>query len=1039
MEKLVLGLDIGVGSVGWGIIDKNSGLIVDKGVRLFSEINPEMNTNRRNFRHIRRSLKRKEFRLYRARRTLLEMGIIKTIDFVPLNNPYQIRCDGLCRKLNNDELATAILHLIKRNGFRYDVADDEDDLGSKKIKEEYLCLHQYNLLKINGKVRGVENKYHFSLYEKEFKKLLEVQKIPQDKADKLYDIFSKRRHFSEGPGGSNSPTPYGRYLYLGAEPINLIEKMRGHCSIYPSELRAPKICPSAELHNFLNDLNNLKINGNHISLDKKEEIFENYILGKGKITIHQLEQSLETSIRNIDGFRINSKGDPVITEFVSLKKIKDACKKNGLIDFSINNNDDILLLDRVFDALTSTKIVEERYQKILDLGIDNEYAKAFSKISGVSQYHSLSLKAIYELNEELFNTSCNTQQIICTFENDKELLKDLKLPKDIIMSPVVYKAVNQTFKIIKTIIKRYGELDSIIIEMAREKNTKDQQERIKKSQKRHLEEKELVLELLKGVSDKELNSNLLEKVLLYIEQDGKSIYSGKPIDLKELINNHQGFEVDHIIPYSISLDDSRSNKVLVYGVENQIKGQRSPYQMYNSNIPNDWWKYNDFEAFVRNKYKGRKAENLLNNQDINNSHVREEFISRNLNDTRYATKLVLNSLKSYFKNKSSHTKIFVINGATTNHVRRMASLHKDRNLYFHHAVDALIIASFNQSKYLSTSLDKGFYDPETGEVYSFKTDGDIFGPVVENVCKQLINFDRISDFKFSYKIDTKPNRSLSDQTLYGTRIINNEIRAVKKIKNIYDQKDAEKLAKMIKDGTAQDNLLLAKYDKNTFALLCKIVLTYPESKNPFLDYKNDTGDFIRKYSGNNKNTPIITSLKYLEDKVNVCLDLSKKYEKPVGDKGNPVKLQLSPYRMDLYVSDTGKFKFITIRYANVKFKNNMYLIDTEWYKNEKYKKSIDNSYTFLNSYYRGDLIKRHFVDGSEIIDVYKTVNNDSSGIVELEYYGKETVKQIGDNQYKKFQYMQTFSQKVVKVEKLSTDILGNLYKVENEKLKLCWK
>lgn len=1041
-KKLVLGLDIGVGSVGWGIVEKESGKIVDKGVRLFSEIDPENNANRRSFRHLRRSLRRKEFRLYRTRRLLLEMGVINSIDFKPLDNPYQIRSEGLKRELNKTELATAILHLMKRNGFRYDIADDEEDSGSKTIKENYLCDHQLNLLKTEGKVRGIDNRYHFSLYEKEFLKLLDIQKVNNSYKEKLINIFTKRRHFSEGPGSANSPTPYGRYLTLGAEPINLIEKMRGHCSIYPNELRAPKICPSAELHNFLNDLNNLKINGNHISEDKKRDIFENYILGKGKITIRQLENEVGVSASQIDGFRLNLKGEPILTEFSSLKKIKEACKKNSLIEYDIQSEDDFTKLDLVFEALTSTKIVEERYEKIVNLGVSKEYAKAFSKISGVNDYHSLSLKAIYELNEEMFIESKNSQQIICTFTRDKEGLTDLKLPKDIIMSPVVYKAVNQTFKIVKAIIKQYGQLDSIIVEMAREKNSKDEKEKIKKSQENYLKNKEKVLEILNGITTGEIKGPLLEKVLLYIEQNAKSPYSGKSIDLSNLVCNQQAFEIDHIIPYSISLDDSRSNKVLVYASENQIKGQRSPYQMFNNNIPSDWWSFSEFEAYVRTNYKGngrRKVENLLNKDDINNSHVKEGFIERNLNDTRYATRLVLNSFRSYFDKNNVNTKVFVINGATTHHVRVMANLHKDRNYYYHHAVDALIIASFTKSTYLSTSLNKGFYDPETGEVLSYLNDNEIFGPVVGNVCSQLINFDNISDYKFSYKIDTKPNRSLSDQTLYGTRYIDDELYAVKKYKNIYDEKDGNKLAQIIRSGKGIEDLLIYKNDKNSFALLSKIVAQYPENcKNPFLQYKNDNGEFIRKYSKNKKG-PIIKSIKYIEARVNSCLDLSNKYFVPSNGKGYPVKLQLSPYRMDLYCNESGKYKFVTVRYANVRFKNNQYVINDSWYKEQKELKGIDSSYRFINSFYRGDLIKRIYDDGSNLLEVFKTVNNDIESRIELEFFGKETIKFDENNVGKKFQYMTTFSKKVVKVEKYSTDVIGNRYVVKNEKLKLKWQ
>ena len=71
--------------------------------------------------------------------------------------------------------------------------------------------------------------------------------------------------------------------------------------------------------------------------------------------------------------------------------------------------------------------------------------------------------------------------------------------------------------------------------------------------------------------DRKINVKLREKLVLYQEQDGKTAYSLEPIDLKLLIDDPNAYEVDHIIPISISLDDSITNKVLVTHRENQEK------------------------------------------------------------------------------------------------------------------------------------------------------------------------------------------------------------------------------------------------------------------------------------------------------------------------------------------------------------------------------------------------------------------------------------------------------------------------------------
>lgn len=1032
-RKLVLGLDIGVGSVGWGLIDRESGRIIDKGVRLFSEIDPENNVKRRGFRHIRRSIRRKEFRLYRTRKILLEMGLIDSIDFMPLDNPYEIRRKGIYGKLNKEELATAILHLMKRNGFRYDVADDEES-GTKAISEEYLCLRQLKKFEENGKIRGIDNKYHFSLYEKEFLKLLEVQKVPEEYAKKLIDIFSKRRNYEDGPGSEKSPSIYGRFLTFGAEPINLINKMRGHCSIFPDELRAPKICPSSELFNVLNDLNNLTVHNNHISQEKKAEIIEYYFLEKGKITIKQLESMLGVSLQNIDGFRINAKGDPIISEMKSIQKIKDLDKKGLLKDFEINSFDDLFKLDKVFEILTQEKSIESRIEELKKHDDESirKNAEAFASIKGIIGYHSLSLKALKTLIDEMLVTSKNSQQIIVTFEKSLSDSKELKIPDDAIMSPVVKKSVNQTFKVLKAVIKQYGKLDTVMIEMTREKNSKDEQKKINDALKKNLENKERILEQLNGKVE-EPSKDLIEKVGYYLEQDGKSPYSNKNIDLNELIKYPQNFEIDHIIPYSISLNDSKANKVLVYSIENQKKGQRTPYQAM-SVAGNGLLDFKTFEGYVRsnNNFSHAKKENLLFLKDINSSEVREEFINRNLSDTRYITKLTLNYLKSFFASNDIDTKVHVINGNLTHRIRIMCDLHKNRSFYSHHAVDALLIASVLKSRYLEKALTDKLVDEETGEVYLDAGYKDILGPVAESVTSQIKAFDPVKDYKFSVKVDKKSNRSLSDQTLYSARLIDGEYKVIKKYKNIYD-KDGETVAELIRNNKA-DNLLIVKNDPKTFVLLQKIVASYPNEKNPFAAYSKEHG-MIKKVSGSGKIPPTITSLKYIEARLGTHLDLSDKYpkSKTVKRVSKCFKLQLSPYRMDLYRSEKFGYKFLTVRYIDVRQRKNFSYIDEWWYKKQKEKYAIDETFSFVNSFYHGDLIEKTMINGDCSLEVFVAVNNPKTSTIETNAYGGDNIALFGKNRN-----TQAIGKKIARIRKLSTDILGNVYEVKNEGLKLKW-
>ena len=117
MKNYVLGLDIGIASVGWGIIDLDSGEVVDAGVRLFKEGTAENNENRRSFRTGRRLIRRKKNRI-KDLRELLEKNNIISSNFIPLNDPYDIRVKGLTasQAMMNKMLAIAVFVTASETG-----------------------------------------------------------------------------------------------------------------------------------------------------------------------------------------------------------------------------------------------------------------------------------------------------------------------------------------------------------------------------------------------------------------------------------------------------------------------------------------------------------------------------------------------------------------------------------------------------------------------------------------------------------------------------------------------------------------------------------------------------------------------------------------------------------------------------------------------------------------------------------------------------------------------------------------------------------
>ena len=273
--ELKLGLDIGVASVGWGIIDENYN-VIDSGVRLFPEGSAEENLTRRTMRSSRRRIRRMHHRLQRMRILLSNTLAINFPE--PQGNIYEIRSRGLQELLSREELFLAVMHLTKRRGTHFLTAEDiegknnngkstEEILSEQEacLAKKYVCEIQYErYLTDNGKVRGIENRFRNKDYLRELEQLLDGQSKFYDEieknADAFLEIYKSKREYYEGPGSEKSPTPYGRYRYDengNVIKIDLIDLMRGRCTYFPDEKRIAKGAYTACLFNLLNDLNNL--------------------------------------------------------------------------------------------------------------------------------------------------------------------------------------------------------------------------------------------------------------------------------------------------------------------------------------------------------------------------------------------------------------------------------------------------------------------------------------------------------------------------------------------------------------------------------------------------------------------------------------------------------------------------------------------------------------------------------------------------------------------------------------------------------------
>ncbi|MDU0997044.1 MAG: type II CRISPR RNA-guided endonuclease Cas9, partial [Staphylococcus lugdunensis] len=367
-----------------------------------------------------------------------------------------------------------------------------------------------------------------------------------------------------------------------------------------------------------------------------------------------------------------------------------------------------------------------------------------------------------------------------------------------------------------------------------------------------------------------------------------------------------------------------------------------------------------------------------------------------------------------------NVKVKTINGSFTDYLRKVWKFKKERNHgYKHHAEDALIIANadflFKENKKLK-AVNSVLEKPEIeSKQLDIQVDSEDNYSEMFIIPKQVQDIKDFRNFKYSHRVDKKPNRQLINDTLYSTRKKDNSTYIVQTIKDIY-AKDNTTLKKQF--DKSPEKFLMYQHDPRTFEKLEVIMKQYANEKNPLAKYHEETGEYLTKYSKKN-NGPIVKSLKYIGNKLGSHLDVTHQFK---SSTKKLVKLSIKPYRFDVYLTDKG-YKFITISYLDVLKKDNYYYIPEQKYDKLKLGKAIDKNAKFIASFYKNDLIK---LDG----EIYKIigVNSDTRNMIELdlpdirykEYCELNNIK--GEPRIKK-----TIGKKVNSIEKLTTDVLGNVF------------
>lgn len=1114
MNGKILGLDIGVASVGVGIIDKESGEIIHASSRIFPAATADSNVERRGFRQGRRLGRRKKHRKVRLADLFRDAELVTDFSKVSINlNPYELRVKGLIEKLTNEELFIALKNIVKRRGISYlDDANEDGESSSseygKAVEENRKLLAdktpgqiQLERFEKYGQVRGdftieengekhrLLNVFSTSAYKKEAERILTKQQdYNQDITDEFIQayltILTGKRKYYHGPGNEKSRTDYGRFRTDGTTLDNIFGILIGKCTFYPEEYRAAKASYTAQEFNLLNDLNNLTVptETKKLSEEQKRQIIE-YAKGAktlGATTLLKyIAKLVDGSVEDIKGYRIDKSEKPEMHTFDIYRKMQTL----ETVDVKQLSREVLDELAHILTLNTEREGIEEAIKASFIKGEFEQdqivelvsFRKSNSSLFGKG-WHNFSIKLMIELIPELYETSEEQMTILTRLGKQKTKAKskrtkyiDEKELTEEIYNPVVAKSVRQAIKIINLATKKYGIFDNIVIEMARENNEEEAKKDYVKCQKANEDEKNAAMEKAAHQYNgkKELPDNvfhghkeLATKIRLWHQQGEKCLYTGKNIPISDLIHNQYKYEIDHILPLSLSFDDSLANKVLVLATANQEKGQRTPFQALDA--MDDSWSYREFKSYVKDSktLSNKKKDYLLNEEDINKIEVKQKFIERNLVDTRYSSRVVLNTLQDFYKLNEFDTKISVVRGQFTSQLRRKWRIDKSRETYHHHAVDALIIAASSQlrlwkkqSNPLISYKDNKFVDSETGEIISLTDDEYkelVFRAPYDHFVDTVSSEKFEENILFSYQVDSKYNRKISDATIYATRKAklgkdkSEETYVLGKIKDIYTQTGYEAFIKLYKKDKSK--FLMYHKDPLTFEKVIEEILkTYPDKEqnekgkevacNPFEKYRQENGP-IRKYSKKGKG-PEIKSLKYYDNKLGNHIDIT-----PDNSENQVILQSLKPWRTDVYFNHKTKiYELMGLKYSDLSFEkgSGKYRISLDKYNIIKKKEGVNEESEFKFTLYKNNLLLIKDLEKEEQqLFRYNSRNDTSKHYVELKPYdkakfeGNQPLMALFGNVAKGGQCLKGLNKVNISIYKVQTDVLGNKRFIKKE-------
>lgn len=763
MSSYILGLDLGPNSVGWAMIEAGVTDDTDRwtheamefadtteaghpplGVRVFeaglanlnSSKEVALNQKRRQMRSLRRNNRRRNDRRRELRRQLTDWGYLPgpgaarerlfTLD------PYALRSEALDRPLSKPELARVFIHFSQRRGFKSNrrSGSAQDDRGmlkeisdlAKAIEEDgarTLGEYFHRLRRHSGgaeRVRAIHTRR--DMYASEFDLLKEAQTPHHPELDEgrwgiLHHLLFRQMDFevtSERRARTSSRANLHRAPSVG------------RCPLEPDERCCHRGRWIAQEFRILKEVNNLRVQedwGRFRELAPNERgVVLQELRSNQRRKFDDLRKKLHRECGMEPDARFNLERGG--RSFLDGNTLEDRLRKS----FSRRNAEtpwkDLAEETRVELREAMMEAGDQELERRLrDAGLSEEATAKLVALSPADGYLGYSEKAIRRLVPHLLNGKGEWEAIQAVYPNRPEAaavkllppLSSKELPNQFasLTNPLVRRALVEVRKVVNCLVRDHGRPARIVVELARDmKEGPEGRRKASKRMRERAKARDQARSHVESLIGAPCTRRDVERFLIWEAQGRRCLYTGAPISQSRLYSSD--WEIDHILPRSRSLDDSFANKALVSRTSNAEKGNRTVRE----------WLGVDSQAYREIMQRADEAglppgTRSRLEQDTFDA---DGFASRQLNDTRYISRLVVRYLELLYDPalRTGEKVVQSSRGSLTAELRRRWGLNgildllsgldgevvpsavepdegiKSREDHRHHAIDAVVVA-----------------------------------------------------------------------------------------------------------------------------------------------------------------------------------------------------------------------------------------------------------------------------------------------------------------------------------------------------------